>query len=198
MKALLTLYLYLVITSAIAQSKIDGIGPFKINKTKASDLPGIAQSLNSKFEEVLPDTVEAIKKGRVGEHFAEGSFCPETKKYYSQKVTIAGVDFSNAFVTFYKGKLASFWSKGSGEIEQAITEKYGSGRSGDKSIISMWNNGSIHAISRLTDNPAEKAIDYFTVSDSVRAVEQSDCNDKQFEKIRSSLAKKKGNPLKDL
>ncbi|GAB3935292.1 hypothetical protein [Larkinella terrae] len=191
MKALLLIAYTFLITSANAQDKIEGVGPFKIGKTKVSDLTGIAQSLGAKFEEVLPDTVEAIQKGKVGSHAAEGSLCPNTKKFNAHKLNVAGVNFNNVFLTFYRGNLVDFWSDGSSEIEQAFTEKYGSGKAKGETIAT-WRGKSVQADSRTDQHH------YFNVSHISLAYEAQMCNRKAFEKVRSEYAKSKNNPLKDL
>ncbi len=196
---LLSILALLQITLAVsAQNKVEGIGPFKINKTTVAQLPQIAQDLGVKFEEVLPDTAEAIQSGKVGQRVSEGSFCSDAKVYTARSITLAGVDFKNVYLTFYKGSLISFRSFGTPEIEQALTEKYGSGKSNDVPEISSWYNKSIYTTIHLSEDPAKSATDYFSVNDAQRPYEASQCNKKQFDKIRAAIAKKNGNPLKDL
>lgn len=198
MKTLSTLAFLLITLAASAQSKIEGVGPFKINKTTLAQLPQLAQELGVKFEEVLPDTAEAIQSGQVGRHFAEGSFCSYTKVYTSRLINLAGLDFKNVYLTFYKGNLISFRSLGTPEIERAFTEKYGSGKSSDAPELSSWYNKSIYTTIHLSEDPAKRSTDYFSVNDAQRPYEASQCNKKQFDKIRDAIAKKNGNPLKDL
>lgn len=125
----------------ISQTKIDGIGQFRIGKTTSSYLEQVATENNIRIN---------VTSTSMDRHLADGASYKTTKNifllrktddsdiedpYFKQSkdvkvylidyIDISGVPFTKLYLSFYKDTLYSINSDGSSDITEAMTIKYG-------------------------------------------------------------------------
>jgi hypothetical protein len=117
---------------ASAQVKIDGVGFFKIGKSKSAILDSLKHYLGEPIEFVNTDFVKGhVYKAIEGNNTGNDSdtnlwyYCPEYESYLIPLFTISGIDFENIDIIFHFDTLVSFRSHFRKEIEDAVNAKYG-------------------------------------------------------------------------
>jgi hypothetical protein len=116
------------------QSNIDGIGYFKIGKTKID----IIKDLESEFgteTEIINDTyglVQAKKRSNSIFQFIpkkknsyEFNICPDVKEYYIPVYVIADMEITQLNLKFYKDVLYEIKCDSTRELREALALKYG-------------------------------------------------------------------------
>lgn len=107
---------YLIVISILftsvsyGQNKIDGIGPFKIGKTLASQLPTFADTSAGRLKKRLPE--------KVG-----------TDYWYAGWYFLGGMWVEDLSLTFFKDTLYSIECRWGDSLQMALKAKYGNGRS---------------------------------------------------------------------
>lgn len=140
MKRLLFVF-FIVPTTAIAQSKIDGVGPFRIGKSTSSTLDKIASENNitintrsTSMDRYLADgatykiTKNIFLLKEPGEDEIQDSYykhSKDVKVYMIDYIEISSIPFIKLYLSFYKDTLYSIHTEGSTEIIEAMTTKYG-------------------------------------------------------------------------
>jgi hypothetical protein len=157
----------------VSQSKIDGIGIFKIGETKIKKINQILEDNKVELESYNNVKQTRWLKYQVNFVVAElfpnitdidlnplrTCFCPDVKVFFIKDYKIAGIYLVNIHLRFYKSTLIEFYCDSNEELLQALTTKYGDPipmenwkRIWDKSkndSISFsslfWNNKPIYA-----------------------------------------------------
>ena len=123
--------------SASAQSKIEGIGRFKILKTKVSVIDSILSETSYAFNKVS-SMRDFYQKSTIQNSICEltidtnttsqipfSHYCKWVKTFFIPKIKIADIPISNVYLTFYKDTLIEFKCDGSIAISEALDLKYG-------------------------------------------------------------------------
>jgi hypothetical protein len=135
-------FLYCLAISCIAstlgftQSKIDGIGKFKIGKADISIVDSVAAELQTEIKPVdqghkivdrTDKAVFELKVNKLKPYMtpAYTSYCPSVRVFYITTYTVADIEIKEIYLTFKDNMLIEFRSKSSTEIEKAIETKYG-------------------------------------------------------------------------
>jgi hypothetical protein len=139
MKRLFLFVLIFSFNTLLAQTKISGVGFFKIGMSKTVLLDSLKPYMGEPIE-----ISEAACKSSYDELFEIGKiykavepkllvencwfYCPDYEYYLIPLFTISGIDFKEIDLTFKNDTLIAFRSKMSREIMDAINVKYGSGK----------------------------------------------------------------------
>lgn len=140
MKQLLLL-IFLAPISSFCQSKIDGIGPFRIGRTTIDIIDQIVKEKNVKVKQSSSGLDTYAPEGyllkktknifilidpKLGEiKHPELRHDPNVKIYFIDYFEISGISISKLFLSFYKDTLYSVYADGSNELTEAMTLKYG-------------------------------------------------------------------------
>lgn len=126
---------FLLSTSCLAQSKINGIGPFKIGKTTIGIVNQIAQesgdSLRSYDSNYYLDEgrlriIELISnKADLSKSPTAVLFSPNTRVFLVSTYRVAGIDLNNLYLTFKGDQLARIACSGAEKLTDALLTKYG-------------------------------------------------------------------------
>ena len=141
----ITFLLLFIFSNSIAQTKIDGVGFFRIGKQKSEILDSVKSYLGEPIDFVKTEFTQghiykAIEGNNTGkdEDVNMWYYCPEYESYVIPAFTISGIYFENIDLIFYRDSLVSFRSHCSKEIQNAINTKYGKGKE-----VKKYSNGSL-------------------------------------------------------
>lgn len=132
MKITATLLLVFISVNCMGQSKISGIGPFKINNTTISIIDSLSRELGP-FEKVN-DGVKGVSMSHFEAIYnfektygspAGASACSKVRVFCLEQIIISGITFKQVDLVFYNDTLKQFMSSFGKEISEAIKTKYG-------------------------------------------------------------------------
>lgn len=194
------------------QSKIEGVGQFKIGKTTLAIIDELKS--NGVFvKEMKPDT---NKLNSVP--FA--SYCSQTRVFSLGTVTVSGVELQYPFLKFYNGILIDFYCDGTTSLSDALHTKYGNPAvKSEKKIIncsnalgvrtqqeetlfeSTWSNGNILAVYVLNKRYDDQCkLDYvrsFHLYDIQASNQECSCNAVVLKRLQGKQTEQQKNNLKD-
>ncbi|MDD2307710.1 MAG: hypothetical protein PHP53_23610 [Prolixibacteraceae bacterium] len=138
MKSFITFLFFAFSLITVGQTKIEGIGKFKLKKTTTAYLDtlckeqgfvripiknyemylGVKNDVN-KLIEFYPDTTN-LRDGIMYAHH-----CKNVRAFLMQRITISGIEISGTFLTFYNDTLVQIRTDYNNKIVEAFTLKYG-------------------------------------------------------------------------
>jgi len=217
MKKVLIIFLLIPIIT-IAQTKIDGVGFFRIGKSKAQILDSLKAYLGEPIEYDGGDDSKFTS-----EHFykeIDGSsdqgnwfyFCPSFERYDIPLFTISSIDFHNVYLVFNGDSLVYFNSEWSREIENAVNVKYGNGKL-VKSHFNSYNNKKVFTSYKITWKSSndiscecgysdgcvgeDNVCGYFIIGKKLIRDKINDCMAKYYKKRNIERKEKQKKELKD-
>ncbi|MDY0216980.1 MAG: hypothetical protein RBS19_08505 [Bacteroidales bacterium] len=224
MKKVLVLMLCLCVLKVVdSQNKIEGIGVFKIGKTKIKIINQIAEDNNTvlKWYSDYSDT-EWLKYFRgieIAELFPNlqdssknplrTSYCPNVRVFFINAYKIAGINLLNIHLRFYNDKLIEFYCDYSNELLDALSIKYGKPKKNNYlsncSVLNKsnrisysciyWENKTIIAGFNKEERDSVILNSYFILTDTTYFKINSDCEIKKKETYLNDLRKKVLNDL---
>ncbi len=206
-----------------SQNKIEGIGIFKIGKTKIKiinqileenkvvleNFDNIKQSrwLKYRIDFVVAELTPNITDDKLNPLLT--CFCPDVRVFFIKEYKIAGINLQNIHLKFYKNTLIAFYCDSSDELLQSLTTKYGNPKrienwdkaSGFSKLDNVnysslyWNNDSIFASFNYETDALGKKNSYFIVRDLSLDNNIAVCEIKKKETYLNDLRKKVLNDL---
>lgn len=201
-----------------SQNKIEGIGVFKIGKTKIKIINQILEEKKVELENF--DNIKQSRwlKYRIDFVVAELTpnitddklnplltcFCPDVRVFFIKEYKIAGINLLNIHLKFYKNTLIAFYCDSNDELQQSLTTNYGEPKrienwdkaSGFSKLDNVnylslyWNKDSIFASFNYETDALGKKNSYFIVRDVSLDSIIADCEIKKKETYLNDLQKK--------
>lgn len=185
MKSTITFLFIAISIIAVGQSKIEGIGKFKLGKTTVGYIDTLCQEnhfkkikvreqptlnpkiltidyeklLNNKDQiiEFLPDTIYCMN--------IYSRLCKKARVFAIPKITISGIVFSKTILTFFDGVLINIRTDYHTEIEDAIKLKYGNPFIMKDKKSKAWKNGYLCCvIGAENENKKDRLITFMDVA----------------------------------
>lgn len=131
-------FLLLLSSALFGQSKIEGIGKFKLKRTVTAFLDTLAKEQD--FDRTTMSNYDdyfklRYKKDKIAEIFSDtiksynsppyAHLCKDVRVFYLPKIKISDIDISELYLTFYKDTLIDIHVDYSKEIVDAFELKYG-------------------------------------------------------------------------
>lgn len=226
MKSTLLLIVGLLLAGKSWSQKIDGVGPFKINKTTVADLMAIAKSKGYRVSKIttrdegLEDKAPGLYQliaNRTDPDDSPGfcSFCPTSKVYWLPLIRIAGIDVANIYLIFSNNVLVHFTSDSSVFLTEALNTKYGNAPvkmedgiavcDGDtlktQSFTSTWQKNIVEfeesSYTYYDPGCIKRLTSTLHISDLIKSDREFKCH-MSNRKVLFKNARKVNDPLKDL
>lgn len=132
MRLLSTLYGILICATCVAQDKIEGIGPFRINVTTVADFQQTAKDSHNKIGTIDHDETPAYNVSEIllnrknpDDMHPDASYCPDGRVFYVERFKVAGITLKRLYLTFYKDRLVYLTCIPEKTIANALKLKYG-------------------------------------------------------------------------
>ena len=208
-----------VLNAVHSQKKIEGIGIFKIGKTKIKIINKIL--VENKVDLEHYDNIKETRWLKYREGFVVAElfpnisdvklnplltvYCPDIRVFYIKEYKIAGILLLNIHLRFYKNTLNAFYCDSSNKLLEALTSKYGNPKRIDnwdkasgfnkKNNVNYsslyWNNDSIYASFNYETDAEGGNNSYFIVRDLSFDNTIADCEIKKKETFLKEFHKKK-------
>ncbi|PKO01664.1 MAG: hypothetical protein CVU43_11810 [Chloroflexi bacterium HGW-Chloroflexi-5] len=143
------------------QCNIEGLGKFKIGKTKISIINDLEKELNTKVV-VISDGYKIFLKKKEPKYIIEDrsyglfSSCPDVKEYHISVYNIADMQIKELQLGFYKDVLFRIDCNSSKELEEALKIKYGEPEL-------KWDKKSVSCIYKYSGNEVNYNDNTFTL-----------------------------------
>ncbi|WP_123985231.1 hypothetical protein [Taibaiella soli] len=137
MKPVLLIAALLISNLIFAQDKIEGIGPFKINRTTTAYVDTLVNDGYKKITVKTADpqsTVRGLKEKAIAELMPDSTKlynsphthrCNGVRTFFIPFMEIAGITIENIYLTFYHDVLVDISTDYSAELKNALMLKYG-------------------------------------------------------------------------